>query len=58
MHLAHFAALLLCAALISVALASLAKPTTKERVTCAIRYFALFVVISVALAWLMYPFSH
>jgi len=50
--------MLLCAVLISVALASLAKPTTKERVTCAIRYFALFVVISVALAWLMYPFSH
>ena len=58
MHLGHFSTMLLCALLISVALASLAKPTIKERVTCAIRYSALFVVISVALAWLMYPFSH
>ena len=58
MHLSHFSTLLLGAALISVALASLAKPTAKERFTCAIRYFALFVVISLALAWLMYPFSH
>ena len=58
MHLSHFSTMLLCALLISVALASLAKPTTKERLTCAIRYFALFVVISLALAWLMYPFSH
>ncbi|MHB8540157.1 MAG: hypothetical protein ACYDCD_04330 [Candidatus Acidiferrales bacterium] len=58
MHLGHFSAMLLCAVLISVALASLGKPTMKERFTCALRYFALFVVVSVALAWLMYPFSH
>lgn len=58
MHLEHFPVMLLCALLISVALASLSKATTKERLTCAIRYFALFVVLSVALAWLMYPFSH
>ena len=50
--------MVLCAALISVTLAWLSRPTTKTRLLCALRYFALFVVISVALGWLMYPFSH
>lgn len=58
MQISHFSAMLLCAALVSVAFAWLSRPTAKERIRCAIRYFVLFVAISVALGWLMYPFSH
>jgi hypothetical protein len=57
MRLGQFPALLLCAALISVAFAWLSRPTLKERVLCALRYFLYFVLVSLALAWLMYPFS-
>jgi hypothetical protein len=56
-HLGHFAAMLLCAAFISVAFAWLSRPSRKERIFCAIRYFLYFVVVTLALAWLMYPFS-
>jgi hypothetical protein len=54
----HFPAMLVCAGLISVALASLSQPTAAKRVSRALLYFVLFVVISVAFGWLMYPFSH
>jgi len=50
--------MLVCAALISVVFASVSKATGKERVAFAVRYFALFMAISVLLGWLMYPFSH
>ncbi len=58
MHLDHFPALLLCAGLISVAFAALSQPTATKRLSRALLYFVLFAVISVAIAWLMYPFSH
>ncbi|HEV2490791.1 MAG TPA: hypothetical protein VGT03_13380 [Candidatus Acidoferrales bacterium] len=57
MHLSHLSALLVCAALISISFAWLSRPTRKERITCAIRYFLYFIVVTLALAWLMYPFS-
>lgn len=57
MQFNHFSALVLCAALIAVAFGWLSRSTTKERVTSALRYFVLFVIIAVALGWLMYPFS-
>ena len=56
--MSHFPALLLCALLISVALAALSQPTAGKRFSRALLYFALFMVISVAIGWLMYPFSH
>ena len=57
MRLGHFSAMLLCAAVISIAFAWLSRPTRKERLFCVLRYFLYFVVISLALAWLMFPFS-
>lgn len=50
--------MLLCAGLISVAFGSLLYPTARKGFTRAMIYFALFITVSIALAWLMYPFSH
>jgi len=50
--------MLLCAGLISAAFAALSQPMAEKRFSRALLYFALFVVISVAIGWLMYPFSH
>jgi hypothetical protein len=55
--LGHFTSLLLTALLISVIFAWLTRTTTKERIACALRFFLYFVVISVALGWLMFPFT-
>jgi hypothetical protein len=49
--------MLLCAAFLSVSFAWLSRPARKERITCAIRYFLYFIVVTLALACLMYPFS-
>lgn len=49
--------MLLFAALISLAVGSLARRTTKRRVQYAVWTFVLFVLVSVAVAWLLYPFS-
>jgi hypothetical protein len=49
--------MLLFALLISVALAALLRATTAERLRYASRSFALFVVVGLAIAWLLYPFS-
>jgi hypothetical protein len=56
-HLSHFAAMLLFALLVSLALACLTRRTTRERVKYAAWSFATFVLVSVGIAWLMYPFS-
>ena len=53
----HFAAMLLFAVLVSLALACLARRTTAGRIRYAAKSFLLFIVISVGIAWLMYPFS-
>jgi hypothetical protein len=57
LNLAPFPALLLCALLISVVFACVCEPTTKQRFFAAIRYFVIFVILSLAIAWLMYPFT-
>lgn len=54
----NFSLLLLCALLISIVFACVFHPTAKQRVLAALRYFLILVVFSLALAWLMYPFSH
>ncbi|HEV2304327.1 MAG TPA: hypothetical protein VGR93_02310 [Candidatus Acidoferrales bacterium] len=54
----HFPALLLCAILISAVFACVFHATVKERIVAAIRYFVILVVVSVAIGWLMLPFSH
>lgn len=49
--------MLLFAALISIAVASLARRTTKRRIQYALWTFFMFMVVSIAVAWLLYPFS-
>lgn len=56
-HLSHFASLLLFAALVSLAIGSLARSTAPRRIRYALWSFALFVVVGIGIAWLMYPFS-
>jgi hypothetical protein len=57
MPLGHFAAMMIFALLVSVALACLGKQTLAARIKYALWSFALFVTIGVGIAWLMYPFS-
>ena len=57
LHVNHFAALMIFAALVSIAIGVLARRTTGRRARYALWSFGCFVLVSVAIAWLMYPFS-
>lgn len=57
MRLNHFQAMLLFAFVISLAFAFLAKHKTGERVRYALWAFLAFLLIAVAVGWLMYPLS-
>lgn len=54
----HLELMLLFALLISAVLAAVPRATTRERLRYALRTFALFIFLSLAIAWLLYPFSH
>jgi hypothetical protein len=56
-HLTHFWALLIFSALISIAIGVLERRTAARRIKYALWSFACFVVVSVAIAWLLYPLS-
>jgi len=53
----HFGVLLMFALFVSLALGFLARRTFARRVCYVLWSFALFVLVSIAIAWLMYPFS-
>ena len=53
----HFAAMVLFAALLATAFAALGQRDGLQRLRYAIWSFALFILIGVGIAWLMYPFS-
>jgi hypothetical protein len=57
MTLSHFAAMTIFALLVSVALASLGRHTLAARIKYALWTLALFLIVGVGIAWLMYPFS-
>jgi hypothetical protein len=57
LHLNHFGALLIFALLVSIAIGFLARRTTRGRLRYALWSFAMFVIVSVCIAWLMYPIS-
>lgn len=57
MPLSHFAAMTIFALLVSIALACLGKQTLAARIKYALWSLALFMIIAVGIAWLMYPFS-
>jgi putative Mn2+ efflux pump MntP len=52
----HFPAMALFAFLVSVVFGTLYKETPREKVLYGIKSFVLFIVIAVALGWIMYPF--
>ncbi|HTS11126.1 MAG TPA: hypothetical protein VMH00_03320 [Candidatus Limnocylindrales bacterium] len=56
--LSQFGALALFAMFVSVAIGFLARNSLKGRVRYAAWAFVLFVLVSIAIGWLMYPFSH
>ena len=56
-RLHHFSAMLVFAAFLSLAIGSVARRTTKRRIQYALWTFLLFTVVSIGLAWLLYPFS-
>jgi hypothetical protein len=57
-RISHFFAMSLFALLVSVALAGLTKRTAKERIKYAASCFLKFLLVAIAIGWLMYPFSH
>ncbi len=57
MNLSHFQAMLLFAFVISVAFALLTKRRLGERIRYALWAFLAFLIVGVAIGWLMYPFS-
>lgn len=56
-HISHFGALMLFAALVSVATGSVIRRSAGGRIRYALLSFVWFVIASIGLAWLMYPFS-
>jgi hypothetical protein len=57
-HISHFAAMVIFALLVSLALASLTRRSTLERIKYAAWSLLLFIAVGVGIAWLMYPLSH
>ena len=57
MNLSHFQAMLLFAFIISLAFAFLTKRKLSERLRYALWAFLAFLVVAVAIGWLMYPLS-
>lgn len=57
LHFSHVQSLLLFALIISLAFGTLGRRNPIERVKYAAWSFAMFVLVGIALGWLMYPFS-
>jgi hypothetical protein len=55
--LTHFQALLLFAAIISVAFGFLGRRRPKDRIKYILWSFFLFLAVGIGIAWVMYPFS-
>jgi hypothetical protein len=54
----HLVLMLLFALALSVLFGGLMRGSPNDRMRYALRSFATFVVVGIAIAWLMYPFSH
>ncbi len=53
----HFWAMVLFAALVSVALASLGRRSIRARLRYGLWTLAVFLIVAIGVAWLMYPLS-
>lgn len=58
LHFSHFQAMLLFALIISLAFGTLGRRKPLERVKYAAWSLLMFLLVGIALGWLMYPFSH
>jgi uncharacterized membrane protein YoaK (UPF0700 family) len=56
--LSHFQAMTLFALIISIAFGTLGRRRTTDRLKYALWCFVWFLVVGVAIGWLLYPFSH
>jgi hypothetical protein len=56
-HLSHFWSMVGFALLVSLALACLVQRDTLGRIKYAVWSFALFMMVGVGIAWLLYPLS-
>jgi hypothetical protein len=56
-YVSHFGALMIFAALVSAAIGSVVRRSAVGRIRYALWSFVLFVIVSIGIAWLMYPFS-
>jgi hypothetical protein len=56
-HLSHLGAMLIFALLVSVALSCFTKLSASGRAKFVLRTFAKFIVVGLAIAWFLYPFS-
>jgi heme A synthase len=57
MNLNHFQAMVLFAFIISVAFAFMSKRSRSERIKYALWAFLAFLLVAIAIGWLMYPFA-
>ena len=57
MHLNHLLSMILFAMLVSLGLACLGRRTIAARAKYALWLLALFLIVGVGIAWLMYPLS-
>ena len=57
LRLSHFQSLVLFALIISLSFGTLGRRQPIERLKYAAWSFIMFVVVGIALGWLMYPFS-
>ncbi|HXW55256.1 MAG TPA: hypothetical protein VEJ67_05875 [Candidatus Cybelea sp.] len=55
--LGHFGSLLIFALFVSVAIGSIVRRSAVGRIRYVLWSFVLFVLVSIGIAWLMYPFS-
>jgi bacteriorhodopsin len=56
-HLSHFGAMLIFALLVSVALSCCTRRSASGRAKFVLITFAKFIVVGLAIAWLLYPIS-
>ena len=56
--MSHLSDMAWYALIVSVALGFLSRRTPKERVKYIVISFFAFVLIAIAIGWLMFPFSH
>ena len=57
MKVNHFQAMALFAFAVSLAFAFLSKKSVRDRANYFLMSFVAFLVVAIALGWLMYPFS-